>query len=126
MSRELLSVEVTHFADFQHVNDVEPLSDKDHELLSKMRDLLLSHDAVDRFGVHLIHKHFDLGDDEVIVEYTNEEERRQTTQVEKRNDLFSRGKPLETQWRFNRESASMVCVSYCDYNSGHRHIHNQK
>lgn len=118
-------LEPTQFADMKHVTEVDPVSEKDRETLEAIKDVLIKNNAVDRFGVHLIHKHFDLADDEIIMEYTDEEARTQFTQVEKYSEAFATGKPLETQWRFSRETASMGCVGFCHYNNGHRHIHNR-
>ena len=123
MLRELL--QPTQFAHMKHVTEVEPVTEKDRSILEAIKAVLLEHDAVERFGVHLVHKHFDLTEDEIIMEYTDEDARTQFTQVEKYEEAFANGLPLETQWRFNRETASMGCVGFCLYNNGHRHIHNR-
>lgn len=120
------NIQATQFSSFPHINEVEPLSASDTVILERIKDILLEHGAIDRFGVHLIHKHYDIDDDEIVVEYTDEEKRIQTTIVQHRDVLNSSLRPIETQWRFNRETASMACVGYCDYNNGHKYIHNRK
>ncbi len=113
------------YSSMKHVTDVEPVNEADRATLDAIKAVLIERGAVDRFGVHLVHKHFDIADDEIVMEYTDEEARTQFTQVEKYADAFANGAPLETQWRFNRETASMGCVGFCHYNNGHRHIHNR-
>lgn len=123
MLREI--IEPTQYSSMKHVTEVEPISEADRATLDAIKAVLIERGAVDRFGVHLVHKHFDIADDEIVMEYTDEEARTQFTQVEKYAEAFARGRPLETQWRFNRETASMGCVGFCHYNNGHRHIHNR-
>lgn len=120
-----LVLQPTQYANMKHVTEVDPVNAADRATLEAIKKVLVDHGAVERFGIHLIHKHFDLADDEIVMEYTDEEARTQHTKVEKYADAFSHGRPLETQWRFNRETASMGCVGFCHYNNGHRHIHNR-
>lgn len=123
MLREI--IEPTQYSSMKHVTEVEPISEADRATLDAIKAVLVERGAVERFGVHLVHKHFDIADDEIVMEYTDEEARTQFTQVEKYADAFASGTPLETQWRFNRETASMGCVGFCHFNNGHRHIHNR-
>jgi hypothetical protein len=53
------------------ITDVSPMSMDDHAVLDAVRDVLVQHGALGRFGVHLLHKHFDMAEDEVLVEYTD-------------------------------------------------------
>ena len=57
------------------ITEVIPLSEKDDELIQELVAVLRKHNALDRFGLTLLHQHFDIGDDEVMVESTDIEAR---------------------------------------------------
>jgi hypothetical protein len=53
-------------------DEVEPVNEGDLECLSEVREILKKHGKRDRFGVALLHKHFELEAGEVLVETTDE------------------------------------------------------
>lgn len=57
------------------IADVRPIDDSDSPVLEEIRQVLLKHGAVKRFGVSLLHRHFDVADDEFMLETTDEEKR---------------------------------------------------
>lgn len=57
------------------INEVPPLNDKDMQCFQEIRAVLKRHDALDRFGLTLIHKHFHIDEDELMVEFTDHEAR---------------------------------------------------
>ena len=116
-----------HWASLPDMADVPRLGDADYECLNAIRDVLVQHNAIGRFGVHLVHKHFDVAPDEVLVEYTNVEARTLNCQVEKRTtEVADSGKRIETMWSFVGEGAARVCDQQCVYNSGHANRHYQR
>lgn len=56
--------------------EFEPFSLTDVACFRDIRDVLARHNALHRFGVFLIHKHFDIADDETLTEFTDEENRK--------------------------------------------------
>ncbi|TSC62360.1 MAG: hypothetical protein Athens041674_523 [Parcubacteria group bacterium Athens0416_74] len=60
---------------FAHIDTVKPLNDSDGPCLAEIRDVLRKHGRLDRFGVALLHSHFPVGPDEVMVEETDEAQR---------------------------------------------------
>jgi hypothetical protein len=58
-----------------HIKDVEPIGERDADLLSDIRVVLAKHGVLNRFGLTLLHKHYDLQRDEVLHETTDEENR---------------------------------------------------
>jgi len=89
--------------------------------------VLLRHDCLDRFGVALLHKHFEPADNEVLVETTDVEARTSTLSVEQRTD--HKGRLLETQWRFATGDSPRdvtVCVNRCHYDRGHKTRHHRE
>ena len=53
-------VEPLQWSRLQMIEEVRPIEDADYEVLKDVREVLLRHGYQDRFGVCLLHKHFDL------------------------------------------------------------------
>ena len=121
--QEQVVIMPTQWAHLPDISDVPQISEKDHKILSDLREVLQKHNATERFGVNLLHRHFDIGDDEILVEYTDEIARTQTIKVEKLSDLTIGDGVIETNWTFDREAASTACRGVCVYNQGHRRQH---
>lgn len=81
MSR--LVVERVQWSTLNDVDVVEPLGEHDHAVLSELRDVLIRHGFTSRFGICLLHRHFDLADDEIAVEDTDVGSRVSTVVVRK-------------------------------------------
>jgi hypothetical protein len=106
------------------IADVPRLDESDHACLDEIRTVLLKHHAIGRFGVHLVHKHFDVAPDEVLVEYTDIDARALHCHVEKRQyNVDSAHNRIETMWSFVGEGAARVCDQQCVYNQGHANRH---
>jgi len=124
MNASLVQIAPIQWASLPDIADVPRISDADHECLDAIRDVLIRHNAVGRFGVHLVHKHFDVAPDEVLVEYTDVDERTLHCQVEKRVDDHGESKNrIETMWSFVGDGATRVCDQQCVYNNGHANRH---
>src|SRR5206468_12149745 len=63
------------WTDLDHIADVKPIGEHDAECLEEIRLVLQRHNALDRFGIALLHHHFDLADDEMMLETTAAEVR---------------------------------------------------
>jgi hypothetical protein len=112
------------WASLPDIADVPAITGADHECLDAIREVLIRHNALGRFGVHLMHKHFEVAEDEVLVEYTDVEARTLNCKVEKRSlDAGSSINRIETMWSFAGKGATRVCDQQCVYNSGHANRH---
>ncbi len=80
------------------IDEVRSYSDEDAVLFRELRDVLRKHDALDRFGLTLIHKHFDIAPDEAMVEYTDHENRALVTKPVKKSE-FNPDEFTVTNWR---------------------------
>ena len=114
------------WASLPDIADVPRISAEDHACLDAIRDVLMRFGAVGRFGVHLVHKHFDVAPDEVLVEYTDIDARTLNCRVEKRMTDTEGHKRIETMWSFVGDGATRVCDQQCVYNSGHANRHYQR
>jgi hypothetical protein len=100
------------WADLKDIDDVEPLNDADRQCLEVIRYVLEKHRKLARFGVMLIHEHFELEDDEVLVEFTDDRQRTLFIKPVKRSEV---GRSIETNWIFAGDGIEAVtrCVVYC-------------
>lgn len=103
--------------------DVPRISAEDHACLDAVCEVLVRFGAVGRFGVHLVHKHFDVAPDEVLVEYTDIDARTLNCGVERRAADMQGHQRIETMWSFVGEGAARVCDQQWVYNSGHANRH---
>ncbi len=54
--------------DLARESDVVPFSSGDEAVLREIQEVLERHGAAERFGVNLLHSHFDLGESELLLE----------------------------------------------------------
>jgi hypothetical protein len=119
-----IELETVQWTSLPDVDRVEPISDRDFKVLAEVGRVLAKHGYTRRFGICLLHKHFDLADGEVLLETTDTEARVSTLAVE-RQDAPSMG--IETMWRFSEGAEPVIaakCVTRCDASGGrHRRVH---
>ena len=105
---------LTHtFNDLPDVDSVPPLSDADVACLRDVREVLERHGRLQRFGVVLLHKHFDLSTDEILLETTDIRDRVQTIRPVKAGDLPGDAELLETSWSLQAGEVLMACKTRC-------------
>lgn len=99
--------------------EAEGLGPRDEEFVRDLVALLERHGNLDRFGLCLLHEHFQLARDEVLVETNDPRTRTLTTRVVKSAET-AHVKP--SQWRFRRssgpEGVSYEAVLQCNPASG--------
>ena len=69
--RSIQSMSAEEFNALPHIDDIDPLNVGDHKCMEELRDVLEKHGKLSRFGITLLHRHFDLSDGEILVEYTD-------------------------------------------------------
>ncbi|MCK1463075.1 hypothetical protein IVB34_33140 [Bradyrhizobium sp. 2] len=117
MNAPLSQADIAQWNHLSDINDVKPLNETDRACLDALRDVLARFDCLDRFGVNLLHKHFEMEADELLVEQVDEAGRRLVTKPVKvdlvRDEMAS---AYETQWHWQRNASgalAQVCVSRC-------------
>lgn len=108
--RQSIAIQPMQYASLPELHEVEALSDKDAECLGEIREVLLRHGKLDRFAIHLVHKHFDLAEDEILCEFTDSENRVLTMRPLKRTDATDL---VETTWRLADGAALASCIFAC-------------
>ena len=103
--------------------DLQPASDKDADCFRDIRDVLVKHKALKRFGVFLIHKHFEVADDEEMTECTNHEERTLLIHPRKKAEV-DRDVTIATNWIFTEtEEIAAACCTCRRNENGHTGDH---
>ena len=122
--------EILNARQLPDIEDVPPLSAADEECLSAVREVLRQHGALQRFGVALLHSHFPLDADEVLLEEVDVERRVLTHRVASRRDL-TEVNVVGTIWRLDdlpeddwsmvdvQQLAKDLCRNVCAPERGH-------
>ncbi len=116
------------WGDIRDVADVEPLGHGDADCLVELREVLSKHGKIDRLGVALLHSHFVLAEDELLVETSDSEARTLILQPVKRSDV---GDTVGTVWKLTDGDflAMAHCHRYCKRDwltKGHNKAHTSK
>ncbi len=120
MSATVLEVAPTQWGSLKDIEDVEPINDSDLECLAEVRDVLAKHGKRERFGVALLHKHFDMEEGEVLVEETDKDARELTIRPMKQDEA---GNTVPTIWKLGDGVCQPLlgCLSRCVWvQFGHR------
>jgi hypothetical protein len=116
-----LAMESMQWNTLKHITDVKPIGPHDAPCLDEIRDVLEKHGCLTRFGVTLLHSHFDLDPDEMMLETTNLESREHWVRPVKRSSLEQDGISVQTTvLTFSEGGYDQHCG--CDARStGHHH-----
>ena len=117
-----INLAATQWNTLNHIVDVKPIDDSDAQCLEEIRQVLLKHGHTRRFGVSLLHSHFDLASDEVLLEETNIETREQWVRPVSRSYLLENGIVAQTTVvSFDEKGINQNCG--CNpRSSGHFHL----
>jgi hypothetical protein len=107
------------------IHDAERRFESDQSAFEELKSVLEKHGLQKKYGITLLHKHFDLADDEILVEYTDIENRTLTTKPTKVTAAAAKS-VIETTWSLDSETTTQVCVVFCHYSSStnqHKGVH---
>jgi len=111
-----LTMSPMQWTELQDIDDVEPLNPSDYECLAAVREVLKRFGKRDRFGVALLHKHFDLAEDELLMEVSQPDERVLTIKPVKKGQTAN---PTETIWKL--EDGDLTACQQCCIGGVHGH-----
>jgi hypothetical protein len=117
------ALEASQFNELLDIDEVQPLSADEMPFVEEFKQLLQKHDKLDRFGLTLLHRHFDLADGEILLEETDTNRRVQEIRPIRAESLPA-GTAMETAWRFD-EDTKMFCMLFCINTSGN-HVWNHR
>ncbi|MDR4493267.1 MAG: hypothetical protein R3B74_02375 [Nitrospirales bacterium] len=121
-----LKLETVQWTRLKLIEDMNPISENDYEVLEELRMVILKHGYEDRFGVCLLHKHFDINPGEAPVEVSDKVTRVSTITVVSEQECKD---AWETAWAFSKDDpdirAGRKCTVYCRGfgQTGHRRDH---
>lgn len=126
-----LVVQPTQWSSVPHVETIDKdFTADDAACLAEVRAVLAKHGALDRFGIMLLHKHFEIADDECLLETIDTEQRTLMVRPIPRAEL---GNAMQTQWRLSQADPLQWCEVYChrlphgDHRNGHQpHIEQRR
>jgi hypothetical protein len=99
----------------QHIDDVRPIDDTDAPVLDDIRAVLEKHGCLDRFGVALLHRHFDVADSELMLETTDVSAREHWVRPVRRGELAAKGITTQsTILRFDQTGPVQDCACATD------------
>jgi len=104
-----LAIQPMQWGKLEDLHDTAPLGKDDFECMKAVREVLMKFNKVERFALHLVHKHFDIADDEILVEYSNANTREQYFKPEKADSENARD-AIPTTWILRDLEASVLCV----------------
>jgi hypothetical protein len=91
------------------------LNASDADCLADIRNVLARHGKLERFGITLMHKHFEIGDDECLVETIDVHTRTLTVRPYPKSDL---AQAVQTQWGLASHDPLQWCKQQCYYTGG--------
>jgi hypothetical protein len=91
-----LTLEAMQWARLDYIDNVRPIDDTDAPCLEEIRQVLERHGALSRFGVALLHSHFEVAADEMMLETTDTVKRVHLVQPVKRADVEAEGFTVQT------------------------------
>ena len=101
------------------IDDVRPIDDTDAPVLDDIRAVLEKHGSLGRFGVALLHRHFDVADSELMLETTDVSAREHWVRPVSRAELAAKGLTVQsTILRFDETGPVQHCACLTDKN-GH-------
>ena len=122
-----LVLETVQWSTVDYIEDLEPISEQDYAVLNELREVLMRHGYEDRFGICLLHKHFDLRPGEAALEESDEKLRVSTIRIVPEQDCQG---AMETAWRLGSDEirAGRNCTLKCHGygTTGHSKYHECK
>jgi hypothetical protein len=107
----MMTIQPMQWAALPELQNAPLLDDADMACLAELRDVLARHGKLQRFAVHLAHRHFDLGEGEVLIERPDPDGRTQHVTVGRLDDEPD-ARP--TTWLFDEGPAlHMTNAVYC-------------
>lgn len=124
----LLAIAPMQWSSLSDLAEVAPLDDSDAACLKAIQEVLTAHGKGSRFGITLLHSHFVLAEDEILLETPDPETRTLVSRVAPRSDAEM---SIPTMWMLGdgatTDMASWYCKSYCWAGVlGHSMRHTQK
>lgn len=101
------------------ISQVLPISEDDEKCLQEVEEVLRRHGVLSRFGIALLHTHFQIAEDEILLEECDVNNRTLVCKPVKISHLSE--KTIQTIWAFDK-SINKACTKYCPTDQWGRHL----
>jgi hypothetical protein len=112
--------------DLPHIDLVQEVGESDYAIMREIRDVLLRHNALGRFGISLLHKHFEMRDDEVLIESCDEGSRCLTIRPANQTEIAD-ARSIQTLWQLGDVGDAVLAkcklMCYKDEDRIHSRVH---
>lgn len=98
-------------SNFRDLLDIEPIGPHDQDCLDEIRAVLARHEKLDRFGLCLLHSHFDMASDEILLEESDSDGRCMTIRPAKVADIVPED-VVFTNWSL-ADGSALQAVQAC-------------
>lgn len=99
----------TTLPELPDITEVTPVGTQDQACIAEVRAVLERHGALQRFGLTLLHQHFEMNENEILVESVDTQSRVLTIRPTKVNGTDG----IETSWRLDDPAAMQRCETMC-------------
>ena len=117
-----ITIQPMMWSETPDIGEVTEFSDDDTKCFREVRDVLKKYNSLDRFGLTLIHHHFDISEDEVLMESTDAENRVQTVRPVKLEDIEDHDVTI-THWKLAEGDSVVMRTCVCARGDGHYGYH---
>jgi hypothetical protein len=97
------------------INEITPRQPAEDACFAELQAVLKRHKLEKRYGITLLHKHFDIADDEMLVEHTDLTTRTLTSRPQKIGSIPNEN-VMEVTWSMDTDTTMGICVTRCFYN----------
>lgn len=104
-----MNIAAIQWSKLEHIHDVRPIDNSDEPCLIEIQAVLKKHGFLDRFGVALLHNHFELSDEEIMMETTDLATRQHLVRPMMKSELEAEGIEAQT---------TVVCFDENGYHQG--------
>lgn len=104
------------WADLEDIDGVDPIDEADAPCLKELYAVLKRHDRHERFGVTLLHKHFAMNDDEVLLEHSDNANRSLVLRPAKVDSVEVK-RSVQTSWQLTDNDGAVTntaCYRRCE------------
>jgi len=109
------------YSDLPDIDDAAEVNASDRACIEEVRAVLERHGKLNRFGITLLHQHFPVYADEILLETCDQESRTLTTKTVKKASVKA-SQIIETSWRLSDISSNLVCTKNCYKDADGRHM----
>jgi len=119
--RNLLPTTVNPYQGLRDIDDTPDPSQEERVQLERLAAFMEREGMTERFGIMLLHNHFEVAEDEELVESCDPKTRKLTIQPINKKELAKiAGGFRDTQWRWDKQAKSLRCLLRCS-NTGQGH-----